>query len=358
MNRPPEEKVAIGIFGGGYGVLEAFWRIAALKKLNVTPSFVQAVSSGTVLAATFIQAYFDTLETQRKIVNIIKNGPKVFKEVNELVDMLTPSLLETITKLETEGASYRQFAKLIAQLGRLGPIFKIFHRPSILQGHVALHELITSDLELNMKELVRSEIPLQVITKNESHCCFTSWLSHDSEMQQRPFLLEEAMIGSMAIVPLFEPYHFATLKETHSDGLTLRLGEFIRRGHRTIILFATSPFEEYPKTPQDIAKQNLFQRTIDDFHTDVNLHLIEELKYAAQKGYRIITNKKDPILDHIQQPAIEQGRIVLSMPTHWPEGLNLVRFPTTSEFEKEFISCGLKSQSESEKFLDAALHAE
>ena len=357
----PLRNVGVAVLGGGYKILEAVWRIVALKDLGIPIYKWQTVSSAGPLIAKFIETDFNTSLILECVMRLVKDGPKAFGHLNELLGEVN-AFCEYLTKIHGSGMGTREWASFLKIINRLKPHLDILNQLSIL-SHDSLYRLIREDLAIDIKRLFDCDEELQVITKNETRCDFTVWSTRNPVLRGHPALMEDIFVASMSMVPVYGPKMIN--QHLHSDGLSLRLHEFIVDGCDIIILFSNGQFDTLGFI--DSAVPKLIGRAVTDFHVDINIYLDTELNYAYTQGYSLVSNNPDVVfhvldLTESAQQAHEKAaqehpgrKIILVVPIHTPSGLGLLGFPTTESFRQSFVECGEKSREEVKKFLKKEL---
>src|SRR3989344_2617393 len=253
-----ERRFGVGLFGGGYGILDTYWRVMALisllKELGIPIHLLQTVSSGSALGAKLIETNFDEKIMREALINLIKGGPRVFEEIYELSEDLN-SLIEYVSKLE-KGISFLDLANLQSQLQKVNGLLRLTKQPNIL-NHDHLYKLINEDLKIEPKKLVHPVTEFQMVTKNETRGRLSVWSARDPEISGDPEkYIPDIMVSTMSLPPLFKPK--TIMGELHSDGLTLALSEFTAGPDRcqTIVLFCSDHLG-YVQTEEMVDRQNL-----------------------------------------------------------------------------------------------------
>ena len=363
-------KTGVGICGAGYIILETYCRISALMELGIPVHMLQVFSSAAALGGKLAETGFQKEKMDKIILGLIRGGPKVFEEVAESSENLK-SLVEYLGKLSSSGLSLSDLKELPMRLMKLKSFLSKASQPAIL-NHDPLYRLIDEDLKVDFNKIALPSVleDFQIITKNDTRGRFSIWSTKHKEIQEKPSILREPMVGSMCLPPIFRPKNI--FDELHSDGLTLVLNEFIDAGCQTIILFCSGQFGR-PLKEENVLRQNLIQRLINDFHIEVDMRLVEELNDALALGYKIFCDDPDSLASRIDEPSkiarltsmrrkIEnpksekQLKIILVTRKTLIPGLSLMGFPKEN-FEETFLKYRPRILEETKQFLTQALLA-
>lgn len=361
--------------------MDTYWRIMALvsllKELGIPIHLLQTVSSASALGAKMIETNFDEKLMLEILINLIHGGPKVFEEIYELSEDLN-SLLDYISKLSDKGISLRDLGNFPNQLEKVGCLLKLTKQPNVL-SHDHLYKLINKDLKLDPKKLVHPVTEFQMVTKNETRGRLSIWSARDPEISRDPErYITDILVSTMSLPPLFKPKKI--MGELHSDGLTSVLSEFTAQPDRcqTIVLFCSGHFGHI-QTEEMVNRQNLLQRLITDFHTDIDMRIVEELEDAHEEGYKIFCDNLDSLVNRIGEPEkiaripwflrgrkitreVTRGqnnenlKIILVTSKNPIPGLSLLGFRKET-LEKDFMNYGKQNFAETKQFLSEALLA-
>lgn len=273
-------KVGFVFTGGGFTGAYSVGFVKALAAKGIKPSYVQAISVGSLTAAKLMETDWDIGALERIWVRAQEMGQKA---VFNWKDFLPSSPKDLFA---WEGFLPKKMAGV-----------SIFSNQKIFDNLVK---------DLNFQAIADSPIEFQVVVvRKGAEVEQMVFSNHDEAVRRNPLLIRDAMMASIGLPGFLPPIMIDG--QWYSDGTTLRNRDLVKSKCDTIFIFLNCLYNRLPNV--SLERLRWFEHFLLELQSINNLLTTEKISRLIERGYQLVENNPSGVFKDVKPFAKMRKRI-------------------------------------------------